>query len=97
MSKTQQEQKGQEGNDNKYLFGNDQLSQILVEAQFILMEKKLSLTQLQNMVEGEVWSMPLDAEKNIGLRVNNVLFAEGELVQLADGRLGIEVHKLINK
>lgn len=96
-NKTLQEKKGQDAAGQHFLLGNDKLSQVRVEVQFVLMERKLSLIQLQSMVAGEVWAMPQDTEKNISLKVNNILFAEGELVQLSDGRLGIEVQKMIKE
>ncbi|MEN9658585.1 MAG: hypothetical protein RL571_2050 [Pseudomonadota bacterium] len=71
------------------------LKKIPVELTFVLFKKMLSMDQLQSMDLGNVIDLPIEAQKNVEIYINNVCFAGGELVQLDDGRLGVEIQHLI--
>ncbi|MEJ2795461.1 FliM/FliN family flagellar motor switch protein [Iodobacter sp. LRB] len=71
------------------------LKKVPVELTFVLFKKMLSVAQLQSMDLGDVIDLPIEAQKNVEIYINNVCFAGGELVQLDDGRLGVEIQRLM--
>ncbi|STQ90137.1 FliM/FliN family flagellar motor switch protein [Iodobacter fluviatilis] len=71
------------------------LKKVPVELTFVLFKKMLSMAQLQSIDLGDVIDLPVEAQKNVEIYINNMCFAGGELVQLDDGRLGVEIQRLI--
>ncbi|AMC33551.1 FliM/FliN family flagellar motor switch protein [Janthinobacterium sp. B9-8] len=71
------------------------LKKVPVELTFVLFKKMLSMAQLQSMDLGNVIDLPIEAQKHVEIYINKVCFAGGELVQLDDGRLGVEIQRLI--
>ena len=69
------------------------LSALPVELSFVLMEKSVTLAELQTMLPGQIVDLPKDQLCQVDIRVNHQPFARGELVQLADGQLGVEIHR----
>ena len=70
------------------------LNSLPVELSFILFEKMVTLGELSAMAPGEVLSLPQNTLMDVEIRANARCFARGELIQLSDGRLGVEIRKI---
>ena len=70
------------------------LATLPVKLSIVLMEKLLPLAQVKNITPGEVIELPPSAMLEIEIRINQTQFARGELIQLPDGQLGVEIHQL---
>lgn len=68
-----------------------------VQLSFILMEKSVTLAELKAMIPGETITISADAIMNVEIRVNQHKFARGELVQLTDGSLAVEIRQISSK
>jgi type III secretion protein Q len=67
--------------------------QIPLRVEFVLQDLSLSLGELSALGPGHVFRLNPDAERNVMLRVNGVVVARGELVEM-DQQLGVEIHTL---
>jgi type III secretion protein Q len=65
-----------------------------IELSFVLLEKSVTLTELQKMAPGEIVQLPQDQLLHVEIRANRRTFAQGELVQLSDGQIGVEIHSI---
>lgn len=70
------------------------LHSLPVELRVVLFEKILTLGELKALTPGEVLKLPLDAIMNVEIRANHQRFASGELIQLTNGQLGVEIRTL---
>lgn len=70
------------------------LNSLPIELSFILLEKTVTLGELNTLIPGEVLTLPPDTLMDVEIRANQRCFARGELIQLSDGRLGIEIRKI---
>jgi type III secretion protein Q len=70
------------------------LDSLPIELSVILMEKVVPLNQLKAITPGEIIELPPDAMMDVEIRANKRTFARGELVQLANGQLGVEIRTL---
>lgn len=73
---------------------NSDLRNLPVELSIVLFEKNLTLGELKVLTPGEVLKLPLDAMMNVEIRANHKRFATGELIQLTNGQLGVEIRTL---
>lgn len=71
------------------------LNKVPVELTFVLFKKMLSMAQLQSIKVGDVIDLPAGSQKDVEIYINNASFGGGELVQLDDGRLGVEIQRLM--
>lgn len=69
------------------------LNSLPVELSFILFEKMVTLGELGALAPGEVLPLPKDTLMDVEIRANGRCCARGELIQLSDGRLGVEIRK----
>lgn len=72
------------------------MRQLPIKLEFVLHNQRLTLADLQAMYQGQVLSLPADAELHVEIRVNGASVGSGELVQL-DGQLGVEVNKWVGE
>jgi type III secretion system YscQ/HrcQ family protein len=70
------------------------LNSLPIELSVVLMEKIVPLNQFKAITPGEIIELPPDAMLNVEIRANQRCFARGELVQLANGQLGVEIRTL---
>lgn len=87
----QEQQEVQESADRVYSMG-----QLPVHLEFVLHNHRLTLAGLQNLCQGQLLTLPADAERRVEIRANGARVGLGELVQL-DGRLGVEVHEWLGE
>ncbi|MFU9137573.1 FliM/FliN family flagellar motor switch protein [Erwinia tasmaniensis] len=66
---------------------------ISIRLGFVLQQKRLSISQLGSLYEGEVLPCQIEAEKNVTITANGTAIARGELVWIED-RMGVEVKEL---
>lgn len=71
-----------------------ELNSLPIELSFILYEKTLTLGELTTLGPGEVLPLPQNTLLDVEIRANRRCFARGELIQLSDGRLGVEIRKI---
>lgn len=76
--------------DSERLIPCDKIS---VRLGFVLQQKKLSISQLESLYQGEVLPCQIDAEKNVTITANGAAIARGELVWIED-RMGVEIKEL---
>lgn len=72
------------------------MGQLPVQLEFVLHNHRLTLAGLQNLCQGQLLTLPVDAERRVEIRVNGARVGYGELVQL-DGQLGVEVHEWLGE
>ncbi len=72
------------------------LATLPVHLSFVLMEKSVTLAELQSMVPQQIVALPSEQFRGVDIRVNGQSFARGELVQFADGQLGVEIQRIWN-
>jgi len=77
---------GVEPTESKHDFRN-----LPVELSVILFEKILTLSELKALTPGEVLKLPADVMMNVEIRANQQRIACGELIQLTNGQLGVEI------
>ena len=65
-----------------------------VELCFVLLQKTVTLGELKAMIPGEKLPLPPDQLLDVDIRANQQRFARGELVQLSNGQLAVEIHKI---
>lgn len=70
------------------------LNSLPIELSVVLMEKTVPLNQFKAITPGEIIELPAEAMLNVEVRANQRCFARGELVQLANGQLGVEIRTL---
>jgi len=75
--------------DAKNVFNN-----LPVELSVILMEKTVTLAELKAITPGEIMSLPGDVIMDIEVRANQRRFARGELIQLSNGQLAVEIRQI---
>ncbi|HID7510676.1 TPA: YscQ/HrcQ family type III secretion apparatus protein [Enterobacter hormaechei] len=68
------------------------MGQLPVQLEFVLHNHRVTLAGFQNLCQGQLLTLPADAERRVEIRANGARVGHGELVQL-DGQLGIEVHE----
>lgn len=66
---------------------------ISVRLGFVLQQKRVSISQLGSLYQGEVLPCQIDAEKNVIVTANGTAIARGELVWIED-RMGVEIKEL---
>ena len=76
--------------------GSSDINNLPIEISVILFEKTLLLGELKSMLPGEVLQFPHNAQMNVEIRANHRRIANGELVQLPNGQLGVEVCRLFS-
>jgi type III secretion protein Q len=74
--------------------GRTGLDHLPIELSIVLMEKTVSLAELKTITPGEVMSLPPEALTDVEIRANQRSFARGELIQLSNGQLGVEIRKI---
>jgi flagellar motor switch/type III secretory pathway protein FliN len=70
------------------------LNSLPVELSFVLMEKTVTFAELKAMAPGEVVALPLNQVMQVDIRANQRSFCSGELVQLANGKLAVEIRQI---
>ena len=70
------------------------LNTLPVELSFVLLEKIVPLNELKAITPGEIVELPPGAMLDVEIRANQRSFARGELIQLANGQLGVEIRTL---
>jgi type III secretion system YscQ/HrcQ family protein len=73
------------------------LNSLPIELSVVLMEKTIPLNQFKEITPGEIIELPPSAMMDVEIRANQRCFARGELVQLANGQLGVEIRTLWTK
>lgn len=73
------------------------LNSLPVELSIVLLEKTVPLSQFKSITPGEIIELPPGAMLDVEIRANQHRFARGELVQLANGQLGVEIRALWQK
>ncbi|EJA92329.1 hypothetical protein SEEN176_12223 [Salmonella enterica subsp. enterica serovar Newport str. CVM 4176] len=59
--------------------------------EFVLDKLTISLSELEKISVGDTLSLAVNAEKNIKIYINKKLLAIGELVEIDNGMLAVEV------
>lgn len=72
------------------------MRQLPIQLEFVLYNQRLTLAELQMMYQGQLLSLPADAELHVEIRANGASVGYGELVQL-DGQLGVEINKWVGE
>lgn len=72
------------------------MGQLPVELEFVLHNHRLTLSGLQSLCQGQLLTLPVDAERHVDIRANGARVGRGELVQL-DGQLGVEVNEWLDE
>lgn len=85
---------GKMPHDTSHVSENTGLNALPIELSVVLMEKTVPLAQLKTMTPGEIIELPPDTMLDVEIRANQRCFARGELVQLANGQLGVEIRTL---
>ena len=80
--------------DTNYNEGDANINTLPVELSVILLEKTVTLGELKAILPGEVLTLPGNTMMDVEIRVNQRCFARGELVQLSNGQLGVEIQKI---
>lgn len=80
--------------DNAARSSRAMIDALPIDLTFVLMEKSVKLADLNKLVPGTMLEIPDDQIRRIEVRANRTTIAHGELVQLADGQLGVEIHRL---
>lgn len=70
------------------------LNSLPIELSVVLMEKVVPLAQLKTITPGEIIELPPEVMFNVKILANQRCFAHGELIQLANGQLGVEIRTL---
>lgn len=70
------------------------LNSLPIELSVVLMEKVVPLNQFKAITPGEIIELPPSAMMDVEIRANQRCFARGELIQLANGQLGVEIRTL---
>lgn len=70
------------------------LDTLPVELSVVIMEKVVPLNQFKAITPGEIIELPPGAVMDVEIRANKRCFARGELIQLANGQLGVEIRAL---
>lgn len=70
------------------------LDSLPIELSVVLMEKTVPLNQFKTISPGEIIELPPSAMLDVEIRANKRCFARGELVQLTNGQLGVEIRTL---
>ena len=70
------------------------LARLPVELTVVLMEKTVTLAELKLIAPGEIMPLPQNSVLDVEIRANQQKFARGELIQLPDGQLGVEIRKI---
>jgi len=70
------------------------LNSLPIELSVVLMEKTVPLNQFKAITPGEIIELPPSAMLDVEIRANQRCFARGELIQLANGQLGVEIRTL---
>jgi len=70
------------------------LARLPVELTVVLMEKTVTLAELKQIAPGEIMPLPQNSVLDVEIRANQQKFASGELIQLPDGQLGVEIRKI---
>ncbi|MCD6027538.1 MAG: hypothetical protein K0R08_2057 [Solimicrobium sp.] len=65
-----------------------------IELSIVLMEKIVPLNQFKAITPGEIIELPEGAILDVEIRANQQCFARGELIQLTNGQLGVEIRSL---
>lgn len=73
------------------------LNSLPIELSVVLMEKVVPLNQFKAITPGEIIELPPSAMMDVEIRANQRCFARGELIQLANGQLGVEIRTLWTK
>ncbi|MBV8045302.1 YscQ/HrcQ family type III secretion apparatus protein [Pluralibacter sp.] len=87
-------QEQQDVQDNADIVHN--MGQLPVQLEFVLHNHRVTLAGLQNLYQGQLLTLPVDAERRVEIRANGARVGHGELVQL-DGQLGVEVHEWLGE
>lgn len=66
-----------------------------IELSFILMQKTVTLAELKKISPGEVVALPANAMMEVEIRANQRRLAQGELVQLSNGQLAVEIRNIV--
>jgi type III secretion protein Q len=77
--------------ENATMNATSKLDDLPIELSFILMEKQVTLAELRTMAPGEVVELPPDQAMHVEIRANGRKFSQGELVQLSNGQLAVEI------
>jgi len=65
-----------------------------IELSIVLMERTVTLAELKAITPGEIMSLPSDVIMDVEIRANQCRFARGELVQLTNGQLAVEIRQI---
>lgn len=80
--------------ENPNVTEEDKLNSLPIELSFVLMEKTVTLAELKAMAPGEVIELPQNQVMNVEIRANQRSFCRGELVQLSNGQLAVEIRQI---
>jgi len=67
-----------------------------IQLSFVLMEKSVTLGELKAMAPGELVEIPAAQVMKVEIRANQRKFGCGELVQLPNGQLAVEVRQILS-
>lgn len=84
----------QDVQDNTDIVHN--MGQLPVQLEFVLHNHRVTLAGLQKLCQGQLLTLPEDAERRVEIRANGARVGYGELVQL-DGQLGVEVYEWLGE
>jgi len=70
------------------------INSLPIKLSIVLMEKTVPLNQFKAIAPGEIIELPPSAMLDVEIRANQRCFARGELVQLTNGQLGVEIRTL---
>jgi type III secretion protein Q len=79
--------------DRDQLVGIDALP---IDLSFVLMKKSVTFAELKAMAPGEMVELPATQVMNIEIRANQRSFGRGELVQLTNGQLAVEIRQILS-
>jgi type III secretion system YscQ/HrcQ family protein len=81
--------------DARYTEQPINLDDIPVELSFVLMEKSIPFSELKTFAPGEVIALPQEQVMRVEIRANQRSIGRGELVQLTNGQLAVEIRQLL--
>jgi len=73
---------------------DNSLDRLPIELSVVLMEKTVTLAELKLLAPGEVVELSKNNILDVEIRANQKKFARGELIQLPDGQLGVEIRTI---
>jgi len=80
--------------DTNYKDGDADIDTLPVELSVILLEKMVTIGELRAILPGEILNLPANIMMDVEIRANQRCFARGELIQLSNGQLGVEIQKI---